>query len=123
VEGLPQCRLDELLTFAGGERGLAIDLGEESVGCVLLGDTTEIPAGSVVQGTGEVARVPVGDGLLGRVVDALGVPLDGKEPLEATHFSPVEHPAPVIVDRSAEASANSSSVTAKPAKPRSPSIP
>ena len=99
VEGLPQCRLDELLTFAGGERGLAIDLGEESVGCVLLGDTTEIPAGSVVQGTGEVARVPVGDGLLGRVVDALGVPLDGKEPLEATHFSPVEHPAPVIVDR------------------------
>ena len=58
-------------------RGLAVDLGEETIGCVLLGEAGDIAAGSLVRGTGEVARVPVGEALLGRVVDALGVPLDG----------------------------------------------
>ncbi len=99
IGGLPQTRLDELLIFAGGVRGLAVDLDEETIGCVLLGNSTGIAAGSVVHGTGEVARVPVGDALLGRVVDALGRPLDGKEPIEATHLAPVEAPAPAIVDR------------------------
>jgi F-type H+/Na+-transporting ATPase subunit alpha len=99
VEGLAQTRLDELLVFASGVRGLAVDLDENAIGCVLLGETSGIAAGSVVQGTGEVARVPVGNQLLGRVVDALGMPLDGKEALQAAEFLPVEQPAPAIVQR------------------------
>jgi F-type H+-transporting ATPase subunit alpha len=99
VAGLPQARLDELLIFEGGVRGLAVDLSEDAIGCILLGDTTAIPAGSMVRGTGEVARARVGEGLLGRVVDALGVPLDGKGAVEAAQFAPVEQAAPVIVDR------------------------
>jgi len=99
VNGLPQTRLDELLVFAGGVRGLAVDLGEETIGCVLLGDTAGIAAGSMVRGTGEVARVPVGDALLGRVVDALGAPLDGGAPVATQTFAAVEQPAPAIVDR------------------------
>ena len=99
VNGLPETRLDELLVFAGGVRGLAVDLGEETIGCVLLGDTAGIAAGSMVRGTGEVARVPVGDALLGRVVDALGAPLDGGAPVVTQTFAAVEQPAPAIVDR------------------------
>jgi len=99
VQGLPQTRLDELLVFSGGVRGLAVDLDEETIGCVLLGETSGIAAGGVVTGTGEVARVPVGNELLGRVLDAVGEPLDGKGPLRTTQFSPVERPAPAIVQR------------------------
>jgi F-type H+-transporting ATPase subunit alpha len=99
VLGLPDTRLDELLVFEGGVRGLAVELGEETIGCVLLGNTARIPAGSIVHGTGEVARTPVGDTLLGRVVDALGHPLDGGQPITPETFSPVEQPAPAIVDR------------------------
>jgi F-type H+/Na+-transporting ATPase subunit alpha len=100
VRGLPDTRLDELLLFEDGVHGLAVDLGEETIGCVLLGETSGIPAGGIVRGTGEVARVPVGDELLGRVVDPLGLPLDGGAPLKTLRFSPVERPAPAIVERS-----------------------
>jgi F-type H+-transporting ATPase subunit alpha len=99
VSGLPETRLDELLVFEGGVEGLAVDLGEETIGCVLLGEAGKVSAGSLVRGTGEVARAPVGDALLGRVVDALGAPLDGGERPAATAFAPVEQPAPAIVDR------------------------
>jgi F-type H+-transporting ATPase subunit alpha len=99
VSGLPDTRLDELLVFEGGVRGLAIDLGERTIGCVLLGSTGGISAGSSVHGTGEVARVPVGDALLGRVVDALGIPLDGGETITPEALSAVEQPAPAIIDR------------------------
>jgi F-type H+-transporting ATPase subunit alpha len=99
VAGLPHVRLDELLVFEGGVRGLAVDLGDEAIGCILLGDTALIPAGSIVHGTGEVARVPVGAGLLGRVVDAIGGPLDGKGTIEFTQLAPIEQTAPMIVDR------------------------
>ena len=99
VTGLPETRLDELLIFDGGVRGLAVDLDEETIGCVLLGDTAGIAAGSIVRGTGEVARVPVGDALLGRAVDALGVPLDGGSSVAAENLAAVEQPAPAIVDR------------------------
>jgi F-type H+-transporting ATPase subunit alpha len=99
VAGLPETRLDELLEFEGGLRGLAVDLGEDRLGCVLLGDTSAVPAGSLVRGTGEVARVPVGEALLGRVVDALGTPLDGGDPIVPEDFAPAERPAPAIVDR------------------------
>ena len=99
VSGLPETRLDELLVFESGVRGLAVDLGEQAIGCVLLGNTGGIAAGSIARGTGEVARVPVGDALLGRVVDALGMPLDGGEPVAVGTLAPVERPAPAIVDR------------------------
>ena len=99
VGGLPQARLDELLIFEGGVRGLAVDLGDDAIGCILLGDTAGIAAGSVVRGTGEVARVQVGQMLLGRIVDALGTPLDGKGTIEGAQLAPVEQAAPVIVDR------------------------
>ena len=99
VSGLPHTRLDELLAFEGGVQGLAVDLGEEAIGCLLLGDAGRISAGSIVRGTGGVARVPVGNVLLGRVVNALGAPLDDQEPVAATAFAPVEQPAPPIVDR------------------------
>jgi F-type H+-transporting ATPase subunit alpha len=99
VTGLPDTRLDELLVFEGGVRGLAVDLGEQAIGCVLLGASSGIAAGTIVHGTGEVARVPVGDALLSRVVDALGTPLDGGTPIVAETFASVEQPAPAIVDR------------------------
>ena len=99
VRGLPATRLDELLLFDNGVRGLAVDLGEEEIGCVLLGETGTIAADSLVKGTAEVVRVPVGDALLGRVVDALGLPLDDREPPEPADHWPVERPAPAIVDR------------------------
>ena len=99
VAGLPQARLDELLVFEGDVRGLTVDLGDDAIGCILLGNTTGIAAGSIVHGTGEVACVPVGEALLGRVVDALGTPLDGKGEIEGAQLAPVEQAAPVIVDR------------------------
>jgi F-type H+-transporting ATPase subunit alpha len=100
VGGLPETRLDELLLFEpAGVHGLAVDLGEEAIGCVLLGDTGRVAAGGTVRGTGEVARVPVGRALLGRVVDAVGNPLDGGGPIAAEALMPIEQPAPMIVDR------------------------
>src|SRR5579862_3449234 len=93
VAGLPDTRLDELLVFENGVRGLAVDLGEDVIGCVLLGDGRDVGAGSIVHGTGTVAEVPVGDPLLGRVVDALGVPIDDGPPLPADIArQPVEQP-------------------------------
>ncbi len=98
VAGLPDTRLDELLQFEGGLRGIAVELGEDSMGCVLLGGA-EIGAGSVVCGTDEVASVPVGKAMLGRIVNALGEPLDDRGPVRADAFSPMERPPPSIVDR------------------------
>ena len=99
VTGLPDTRLDELLVFENGAHGLAIDLHPETIGCVLLGDSSGVSAGSIVHGTGQVAEVPVGEALLGRVVDALGAPLDDGPPVLTETSAPVERPAPAIVDR------------------------
>jgi F-type H+-transporting ATPase subunit alpha len=99
IEGLPDTRLDELLEIEGGAVAQAVDLSEASIGCVLLGGTDKIAAGAPVKGTGDVMRVPVGKALLGRVVDALGRPLDGGEPIAAQSLAPVERAAPAIVDR------------------------
>jgi F-type H+-transporting ATPase subunit alpha len=99
VSGLPWTRLDELLRFADGTLGLALRVDESSIGCVLLGGGAGITAGSRVQGTGEIIRVPVGEGLLGRVVDSTGRPLDGGPAIAAERRDPVERPAPGIVDR------------------------
>lgn len=99
VEGLPETRLDELLVFENGIRGLAVDLGAEATGCVLLGPAEGISAGSVVRGTGEVVQVPVGEALLGRIVNALGAPVDDGDAPQAVKNMPIERPAPAIVDR------------------------
>ncbi|MGW8369769.1 MAG: F0F1 ATP synthase subunit alpha [Gammaproteobacteria bacterium] len=99
VSGLPDTRLDEILVFEGGVSGLAVDLGEQAIGCVLLGDSSAISAGDIVRGTGKVANAPVGDQLLSRVIDPLGQPLDGRERLRGGDFAPMEAPAPAIIDR------------------------
>jgi len=99
VSGLPWTRLDELLRFEDGTQGLAIRVAEDALGCVLLGSGNEIVAGSRVRGTGEIIRVPVGEALLGRVVDSLGAPLDGGTAITGARLDPIERPAPAIVDR------------------------
>ena len=99
VSGLPDVRLDELLRFAKGQFGFAQVLEHDRIGCVLLDDVDGVEAGDAVQGTGDVVRVPVGPALLGRVVDPLGRPLDGKGPVTADALEPIERPAPEIIDR------------------------
>lgn len=98
VEGLPETRLDELLRFADGTLGLALKIDEHEVHVALL-EHGRIGAGSAVRGTGSVVRVPVGQGLLGRVVDPLGQPLDEGPPVTAERHDPIDRPAPAIVDR------------------------
>jgi F-type H+-transporting ATPase subunit alpha len=99
VSGLPNVRLDELLRFDKGQFGFAQVLEPDRVGCVLLDDVEAIEAGDMVRGTGDVVRVPVGPALLGRVVDPLGRPLDGKGPVATDTMEPIERPAPAIIDR------------------------
>ncbi len=99
VSGLPEARLSELLHFSGGQYGFAQVLERGHIGCVLLDAPDDVAVGDTVRGTGDVVRVPVGPGLLGRVVDPLGRPLDGKGPITAAAHEPVERPAPEIIDR------------------------
>ena len=99
VEGLPDTRLDERLVLESGAQAIVVGLGRDSIGCVLLGGIAQVTAGSLVRGTGDVLRVPVGDALLGRVVDALGNPLDGGAPIAVQGSAPIENPAPPIVER------------------------
>ena len=99
IEGLSGAMLNELLEFPGGIYGLALNLEETEVGAIILGDYTTISEGDEVKTTGKLLSVPVGKGLLGRVVDALGRPLDGKGPIEAKEFFPVEKIAPGIIKR------------------------
>ncbi|SFB37346.1 F-type H+-transporting ATPase subunit alpha [Azotobacter beijerinckii] len=101
VSGLPGVRLDELLRFADGSLGFALSLDSDLIGVVLLDEGTAIAASSEVHGTGEVLQVPVGPGLLGRVVDPLGRPLDRDEPILAESRLPIERPAPAIIERAA----------------------
>ncbi len=99
VSGLPNTRYGEILIFDGGVRGLVQDLKEDTVGCILFGDDREILQGSRVRRTNRIAGVPVGDGFLGRVVDALGNPIDDKGAIESEDFRAIESPAPGIIDR------------------------
>ncbi|MEM1453046.1 MAG: F0F1 ATP synthase subunit alpha [Planctomycetota bacterium] len=101
VYGLDDCVMNELLEFEGGVRGVALNLEEDNVGCVLLGSATEVKEGQQVRGTGRIISVPTGDKLLGRVVNALGDPVDGKGPLGTTDgdLRPIEQPAPSVVER------------------------
>jgi F-type H+-transporting ATPase subunit alpha len=99
VSGLPGVSVNELLQFAGGVLGIALNLDEESIGAVILGEVDEIEEGSEVQATGRILSIPVGDGLLGRVVSALGEPIDGRGPIVGGIPRRVEIQAPGIVDR------------------------
>ncbi len=99
VTGLPGACFNELLRFPGDVYGLVFNLDPEEIGCVLLGEDTKLAAGNPVRLTGEVVVVPVGEALLGRVVDALGRPLDGEGAVEAERHDPVEQEAPPILDR------------------------
>ncbi|OIQ86269.1 ATP synthase subunit alpha [mine drainage metagenome] len=99
VSGLPDVRLDELLRFDKGQFGFAQMLERDHIGCVLFDDVSAIEAGDTVRGTGDVVRVPVGAALLGRIVDPLGRPLDGKGPIATEALEPIERPAPAIIDR------------------------
>ena len=97
--GLEKCMSGELVEFENGAYGMAQNLEENSVSIVLLGDAEGIKEGSVVKRTGRVVSVPVGEGLIGRVVNALGQPIDGKGPIEAAEYRPIESPAPGIIER------------------------
>lgn len=99
ISGLPGAQLDELLRFEEGQFGFAQVLEPDHIGCVLLDDAGGVEAGDVVTGTGDVVRVPVGEGLLGRIVDPLGRSLDGRGAIVATGLSPIERPAPAIIER------------------------
>lgn len=99
IFGLEGTMAGELLEFESGVRGLALNLEEDNVGCVILGDYSEIKEGSRVKRTGQIMNVPVGEALIGRVVDPLGAPLDGKGPIVTDKFRPVEAPAPGVMAR------------------------
>ena len=99
VSGLPDAGVNELLQFESGALGLALNLDEESIGCVVLGEVDEIEEGQSVKATGEILDVPVGDGMLGRVVNALGDPIDGKGPLVGVERRRMEIQAPGIMGR------------------------
>ncbi|MYZ48971.1 F0F1 ATP synthase subunit alpha [Propylenella binzhouense] len=99
ISGLPDVKLNELLRFEGGRAGFAMTLDADAISAVLLDEGAAIEAGSRVTGTGAVVRVPVGEGLLGRVVDPLGRPLDRQDPVAAAEYRPIERPAPAIIDR------------------------
>ncbi|MGL4849267.1 MAG: F0F1 ATP synthase subunit alpha [Clostridium sp.] len=100
VYGLDNCVEGELLKFPNNVFGMALNLELDSVGCVLLGSEDGIKEGDIVERTGRVVEVPVGDALIGRVVNALGQPIDGKGPISNDGFRAVEMPAPTIIDRS-----------------------
>lgn len=99
IYGLRGAILGELLEFSNDIFGMVMNLEEDSVGCVLLGNTTQIKEGDTVKRTGKVVEVPVGDGLLGRVVNSLGQPIDGKGPIKYEKTLPIERPAPSIMAR------------------------
>jgi F-type H+/Na+-transporting ATPase subunit alpha len=99
IEGLSDVMLNEMIEFPNGLFGLALNLEETEVGCIILGDFTDVTEGTEVKTTGRLLSVPVGKGLLGRVVNTLGQPVDGKGPIKADVFYPVEKIAPGIIKR------------------------
>ena len=99
VSGLDHAAYGEILQFSNGVKGMVQDLTPERIGCILFGDSEEISEGSIVHRTGKTAGTPVGEEFLGRVVDALGVPMDGKGEIKAAGYRPIEMAAPEIIDR------------------------
>ena len=99
VHGVENCMANELLQFSNGEYGMALNLEESFVSVVMLGSDEGICEGDIVKRTGEVVSVPVGEALIGRVVNALGKPIDGKGPVDTKEIRPIESPAPGIIER------------------------
>ncbi len=99
VSGLDHAAYGEILIFSSGIRGMVQDLRKDRIGCILFGDEHDIEQGDIVRRTGRMAGIPVGQGFIGRVIDALGSPIDGKGPIKAEDYRPVESPAPSIIDR------------------------
>jgi F-type H+/Na+-transporting ATPase subunit alpha len=99
LHGLDKVMAGELLSFPHGIAGLAMSLEEDSVGCVVMGDYTQLSEGEEVKRTGTILSVPVGEGMIGRVVNALGQPIDDKGPIASTESLPIERLAPGIIDR------------------------
>src|SRR5437660_12747112 len=99
VDGLTRAKLNEMLDFGQGVTGLALNLEETEVGAIILGDYTKLKEGDEVRTTGKLLQVPVGKAMLGRVVDALGQPVDGKGPIKSDVAYPVEKIAPGIIKR------------------------
>ncbi len=141
LHGLEKAMAGELLEFPHGIMGMVLNLEADNVGAAILGEDVHIKEGNTVKRTGRIVQVPVGQGMLGRVVDSIGQPIDGKGPLDAKEFRMVEIVAPGIIKREpvkeplqtglkaidsmipiGAASGNSSSATARPARPPSLSI-
>ena len=101
VHGLQNAMVNELLEFPGGVKGMAQNLEEDNIGCILLGEFEHIKDGDPVKRTGRIIEVPVGEALIGRVVNAIGEPIDGKGPIETTKSRPVENVAPGVITREA----------------------
>src|SRR5512138_3726589 len=99
IYGLEKVMAGELIEFPHGVSGIALNLEEDQVGSVLLGEYTEIKEGDEVRRTGRIMSVPVGNAMIGRVVNALGQPIDDKGPINTTEFLPVERIAPGVIDR------------------------
>ena len=99
VTGLDHAAYGEILIFSSGVRGMVQDLKPNRIGCILFGDEQLIEQGDPVRRTGRMAGIPVGAGFIGRVIDALGSPIDGKGPIKAEDYRPIESPAPGIIDR------------------------
>ncbi|MFO7310980.1 MAG: F0F1 ATP synthase subunit alpha [Bacillota bacterium] len=101
VWGLEKCMAGELLEFPGNTYGMALNLEEDNIGAVILGPYSHIKEGDTVKRTGRIVEVPVGEALIGRIVNPLGQPLDGKGPIVTNKYRPVESPAPGVIDRRA----------------------
>ncbi len=99
VEGLPRAMANELLEFPGGVLGIAFNLDEDAIGCIVLGETEHIKEGDPVKQTGRILSVPVGDGFLGRVIDATGKPVDDKGQIKEEEYRAIEIQAPSVVQR------------------------
>jgi F-type H+-transporting ATPase subunit alpha len=99
VRGLVDVKSQELVQFANGVIGIAFNLEKDNVGVIIMGEYSEISEGMLVRATGRIASVPVGDGMVGRVVNALGIPIDGKGPIKSNSFRQIERIAPGVVER------------------------
>nr|WP_317449342.1 F0F1 ATP synthase subunit alpha [uncultured Sellimonas sp.] len=99
IYGIDHAAYGEIVTFENGLKGMVQDIRQNSIGCILFGDDREIGEGTKVFRTGKNAGVPAGEGYIGRVVNALGAPIDGKGDIESDEYRPIEYPAPSIVDR------------------------
>lgn len=99
VSGLENAEYGEILVFDSGVRGMILDLKESQIGCVIFGDDSDIEEGSIARRTKKIAGMPVGNGFLGRIVNALGMPIDGEGVIKEDEYFPIENPAPGIIDR------------------------